>query len=836
MSQTITKTLKIKMNTRKVTDLCDDFKIPYIYCRIIKHYKTGKKTVEGIPPGIMAWTYDQAMEFNKNVLPTFATHVNCLLKNGEDNDKLVVIDFDDKDDASTHLNTFGDDWKSKSSSRGLPHLWRLKKENDFSKDLTGIKIGDKITKIDLRYTNIFEKIDSKIEYFGNVTDIPEFDFEKFHPRAATVKPIPRVVNTLSAEFVTLHTEYYSKRVLSHLQNINAEFAENDTDWFLIGNAIKGVWHGVTPSGGQGGETPLWFQIFEEWSRKSTEHICDDTEPWLKRFEGESRSGLSTILRYSESSNLDEYNNIEKIYFDAKKNDPIDERNVLLTEGKRLLLKSMLEYDNKLIQISDFLNGTDTGMAQTYLKMKPEIIKVDKVFYIYEGRLWAKDEDLRKIQLDMREKLLNYYQKALDRFIKLLKEMPEDSLKIQQKIISLQALVLDIQKHSKQINVMNQLILEIPESNINLDRIKPYYFVFDNVAFDLETGKEVIIKKDDYITQSCHSNYIKSSPAKLEEIKRILSEILPDADYRNSYLSILKSCLTGIRVKNFILANGAGNNGKGLITQLMESLLGKDYFYRGNVLTLTERLKAGSSVEIANMNLARMICFSEPEEGSELQLGVIKALSGDDSICARTIYSKNTKTQLTGTIITEVNGKPAIHGAINDGAVERWININFPNCFTANQELVDNITKFKVNTTYVSIGWRESTRCALFDMLLEVKGNNIFIPEIIVNDTKQYLLNTDPFTKWFEETYEYVPVDGLKSVITAQAMYQTLKESDFYENLSKKAKRGEFSKAGMIQQLKDNIKLRPYYFESKSIQQIDYKNILTFYKLKEEEAE
>ena len=829
MSTTITKTLKVKMNTRKITDLCNDFSIPYVYCRISKHYKTGKKVIEGVPKGVMELTYEQAMEFNKSVQPTFATHINCILKNGEDVDKLMVIDFDDKDDVPIFIDTFGNDWKTKSSSRGLPHLWRLKKENDYSKDITGIKIGDKITKIDLRYSNIFERIDSKIEYIGNITDLPIFEFEQFHPSPIGEKPIHREPKQASQKYTTIMKDYVVNRIDSHLKNINEDYIANDSDWFSIGNGIKNVFSCL------GNET--WFEILEQWSQLSKKHTNDDTEKWRNRFEGEPRCGLSTILNYSEKSNKEKYDTIETEYYKIKNNKIQEELNIIKIEGKEKLMQIISQFDCKNEQINYSLNGTDTGLAKTYLKLKKDyIIKVDGIYYFYDERLWIKDEDMLILQLNMRDILLLHYENALINFNKLKNNTAPDDplyLKIQDKIDMINGIIMDIQKQAKQKNILQQILLDVKESSIAIDKIKPYYFVFDNIAFDLETGHEVEIKREDYISQSTHYNYVKPTQEKIDEIKKLICEILPDDDYRNCYLSILKSCLTGVKVEKFILANGSGRNGKGLISQLMALLLGKDYFYQGNALTLTKELQTGSNVEMANMDNARMIVFSEPEENSAINLGVIKALTGEDSINARTIYSKKTNTQLSSTIILEVNGKPNINGKINDSAIERWININFPNCFTDNETLVDNITKFKQNTLYKKLEWRNGIRCALFQMLLEIKDNKINISKTIRDDTMNYLCNNDQLLKWFEENYDFVK-DGNCEPLTMQSMFQSLKDSDFYLNLSKKAKREEYTKTGIVDKIKANVKLKSYYFERKVIDGINHKNLITHYRLKEVE--
>lgn len=490
-----------------------------------------------------------------------------------------------------------------------------------------------------------------------------------------------------------------------------------------------------------------------------------------------------------------------------------------------------------------LDDTDMGFAQTYLRLtNDEIIKVDGIHYIYEGRLWAKDVEYKKIKLNMRNVLIAFYKKCLTIETKKMNDIPEDDTTLteisKRKIANITSAISLLKREQQQNNILKQILLEIEERDIKINKLKPYYFVFDNVAFDLETGNEVVIQKDDYISQSTHYDYVKPSQEKKDEIKRLLKQILSHPDYHTCYMSVLKSCLTGIRPEKFILANGGGRNGKGLISELMELLLGKDYFYKGNSLTLTSPLKTGSNPEVANMDMARMILFTEPEEDQSLSLGVIKALTGDKTLNARGLYSSNTKTQLTGTFILEVNGKPNINGKINDACCERWINVNFPNCFTDKEHLIDNVTKFAQNKLYKTIEWQMETRCALFDVLCEFKDNNIIIPKSIESDTMDYLCNNDPLLKWFETTYDFVDTENGKDCIVKTCdMFDELKTSDFYLNLSKKAKREEYTKKGLINKIKENVKLKQYFFEKeKKIGTISYKNYLTNCKRKQTEEE
>ena len=132
----------------------------------------------------------------------------------------MVIDFDEKEDVGLYMDLFGDTWKSKSSRKGLPHLWRLKREDDYSTDALKITINGKKTNIDLRYTNIFETADGKIDYIGKESDMPDFDFETYHSKPINEKPIPKPPKVASEEYKNFMGENTPefKRFILHLKN------------------------------------------------------------------------------------------------------------------------------------------------------------------------------------------------------------------------------------------------------------------------------------------------------------------------------------------------------------------------------------------------------------------------------------------------------------------------------------------------------------------------------------------------------------------------------------------------------------------------------------------
>ena len=331
------KALKPKVKEVAVVDLCDENRIPYLKC--IQKLITGKKVFQKgtIPDKFAGWNYEQCMEWNNTIIFK-PTHLNILLGNSEEVDKYCVVDLDDKSDLP-YLEVLGNDWMSKSSQRQLPHLWRLRKENDFSRCATKITINGVKTSIDIKYANIIEKIDSKIQFI-NGDFPPEFDFERFHPRPIGEKPQPRTPTEPSNQYKRLMNNYTGKRFTDHLQNIDhTQYTNSYCDWLKIGFAIKRIFSNAD-------EPNLWFEILVAYSELSPNHKSENTEQWLTMFEADSKCGIPTILEYSQKSNETNFNSIETEYFKSRRADETDEQSSLLNAGYKLLFDSVKSFDVK----------------------------------------------------------------------------------------------------------------------------------------------------------------------------------------------------------------------------------------------------------------------------------------------------------------------------------------------------------------------------------------------------------------------------------------------------------------------------------------------------------
>jgi phage/plasmid-associated DNA primase len=416
------------------------------------------------------------------------------------------------------------------------------------------------------------------------------------------------------------------------------------------------------------------------------------------------------------------------------------------------------YFEIISKYNDYLKMDDYNLACIALKLtEGKIIKNDGCIYVYDNPYWLCCDDKKystALEHKVSHTLREYYSSVLPiETMKLRSEEPEIREIATKRIDMLNKIIQKINGRGLD-GICKYIKIEIQEEDIHFDTYKPFYFCFKNgVAFDLQTNKQVEIKPHHYITQHTTYDYVKSSSEDINLIKKLVESIFPEKDTRECYMSILRSGMIGQIYEKFILANGVGGNGKGLLNDLFSSMLGEMYFYKGNILSLTEKTKGGSSPELASMDKKRFIKFCEPNDNDKLQLGQIKDMTGESKINARMNYSNKTNTILHSTMVLECNKKPKINGRIDNSALRRFINIFFPSIFTDDKDLLKCENHFPKNAYYKTEDFKKRYKYALFHYLLSYEYTDIYEPQSIKDITKEYLFENDEFDMVLNEHVE-----------------------------------------------------------------------------------
>jgi len=363
------------------------------------------------------------------------------------------------------------------------------------------------------------------------------------------------------------------------------------------------------------------------------------------------------------------------------------------------------------------------------------------------------------------------------------------------------------------NRQNKDVTDLILQQLNADEheVDPFdenrlLFAFTNKVYNLKTHTFAPHFKFDYVLTNCGREWHEPSVAQLEKLRAIIESVMSDADERKMLVSVLRNGLSGVRPELFLILTGEGRNGKGLLVEWIQFLLGP-YGMEGKITTLTERPKSGAETELANQHKKRIVIYSEPEEAAleALRLSNIKLLTGNETVNARGLFDARDKTQMHAGQVLECNKLPTILGDKGESARERLVVLHFPFTFTndaaklASDErakdeelgITYNEKKYKPkDESLKSRTFKEEHYCAIFKYLVDTDrtdaedGVGIYVTEKAKQRAGKYLDNNDLMPTWVSEHYD--DADESESAFSSiKDIYCKFKMSEHYQNLNKR---------------------------------------------------
>jgi phage/plasmid-associated DNA primase len=644
---------------------------------------------------------------------------------------------------------------------------------------------------------------------GEMRDIPQFLIDDLKQNNKILPKKKENIEVQKNDIIPDKTENVDsmKDIIHELANlIDMEYIDNYNDWIKI----------VFSFASEGNK---YCELAKQISKKSLKY---EEQSFNKLWSSSKpKMTIGTIYYYAKKSNSDEYMNI------------------------------MVKYNS--LHIDEVLkNPTQENMARCFYKLCcDDFIYTNGKVYYFNGVVWVESKfDLRRKYTN---DFTNVFRKREEYYSIQMRKHDADSdehKKYAEKKKNIHNLICQLEKNQNTKDICNDAILPYIEKNDIEFETNPYMFCFNNKVVDLEKCEFVIPFKYDYMTITTGYDFTDPTEEQIEKLDKIIKSIFPNEAERKLYLTILATGLFGKTLENFILANGAGRNGKGLLNELTEATFGH-YSYTCSNAVLVNEFKDGPNQAVANMHNKRIIFYREPNESdnTRLQGSNIKDLVGGKQINARGLYQTNTNTHLRGTHIIECNKKPRMSGEVNDAIMNRLIDVPFHCSFTAknDSEVDEKKHIYKPDTSLKEPTFQTEHRIALFLVLVEhwkeYKTNKFiedFIPQSVRERGYKYLQNSDELFSWFEDNYEKVEDDT--EIVQIKDIYEYFKGSEYYMNLSKAEKR-EINKSKFTEKLSTNYFLKKYYSDRdrrKTIQDkyqcSELRNVFIGYKKKDEDNE
>lgn len=277
---------------------------------------------------------------------------------------------------------------------------------------------------------------------------------------------------------------------------------------------------------------------------------------------------------------------------------------------------------------------------------------------------------------------------------------------------------------------------------DLDR-DPYLFNCRNMTIDLRTGQARAQSKDDLITITAPVDYEQS--AKYPKWTDFLILIQANNQSVISYLQkICGYCMTGDTKTDIIpFCYGIGGNGKSTFWDVIRDKIMGLYAYEVDpdvFLVNNQKFKdSGQREELANLYGKRLVTATEIQEGRQLTINILKAISGGESIHGDRKYEHGITFKPTFKVILSGNNEPIIKDNTN-GAWRRLKKIPFT---VTIQNQIDGFENTFNDELSGILNW-------LIEGCLLWQAEGLKEPEEVINATNEYRHDQDLIAQFLDD--------------------------------------------------------------------------------------
>lgn len=580
-------------------------------------------------------------------------------------------------------------------------------------------------------------------------------------------------------------------IIDLLKILKQERCDYYNDWFTIGCAIAN-------------ENKGWFNIWNEWSKNSSkynENACDKYWNTFANYDGERKLSIATIRKFARIDNeqlyleiLDKYNMKDQLY-------------ELLKQG---------------LTITHY----DLAMIIFYLYKDEFVFSNNEWYYFYNHKWNAMKENPIELKKKISNEIIHHYL-AYNAYFnnKAYKASLNDNEKERDTYMNLINMGNKVIMKLKNNNMKNCIVKECEELFYNKDFADKldtniYLMAFNNGILDLKSGQFRDGMATDMISYNTGYDYTTDVNDEIrEEIMKTLQLIQPNKEVFEFLLLYFASTLVATNKNElFINLEGSGGNGKGFVSTLHTAALG-DYAgtLNNNYLVNTFSNPESHNTMLANNYKKRYLQVNEPPNTKQLNINLIKELTGGDNIQLRVAHSKDTLTvQPLFKLCMLFNHLPKIENCKDGGFLRRFIGIHFPNNFVENPKKLNEFKKDpKFKEKIKTIEWKQQYMLIILDYLKQYIAQNeeIVVPACIIKNSNQLLNEQDPIADFIES--QIIVTDNSETYCKRSDLWEEYKRF-FRENYPEKLKINakQFGET-LIKSLPDSVEYKIRYVVKKN---------------------
>lgn len=212
----------------------------------------------------------------------------------------------------------------------------------------------------------------------------------------------------------------------------------------------------------------------------------------------------------------------------------------------------------------------------------------------------------------------------------------------------------------------------------------YLLPVNNGIVNLQEGTLLDNSPSYNMTFKVQADYNPDAPEP-KRFCQFLREICCGDEALEKYLlRILGYCVTGeTKEQKLWLLHGSGSNGKSVLVQLLERILGADLVGTLSQDALLKRKNSETNPSLVQVKDVRIALVNESNKQDQLDAALVKTLSGGDSVKIRTLYKEHISLRPRFKMLFITNHLPNIDWS--DKAMERRIKvIPFNGVFTGDK--------------------------------------------------------------------------------------------------------------------------------------------------------
>lgn len=289
----------------------------------------------------------------------------------------------------------------------------------------------------------------------------------------------------------------------------------------------------------------------------------------------------------------------------------------------------------------------------------------------------------------------------------------------------------------------QPVVALPE-HLDAD---PYLLTVLNGTISLRTGEARPHDRAHLITKLAPVTY--DPDARSEKWERFLHRATNgDAELAAFIQRLAGYTIAGVTDEEILaFPHGPGATGKSTCVEAIKATLG-DYAATADFETfLARRGEGGARNDIARLQGARLVVSVEVDDGAKLAEGLIKQLTGGDTVTARFLYSEAFEFLPAFTLWLVANARPRVRAG-DDAIWRRILQVPFVVVIPPEERDPDLKRALRTEPTEQTaiLAW-------LVQGCLEWQRRGLDVPERVRNYTEEYRQENDPLAEWITDECE-----------------------------------------------------------------------------------